>query len=493
MKPTAATVSIASLISGGMLAVDVSVYDGKNFDPVTETIASEQVEVRQVDTVIEAKAPWKGEEGLTVSYDLGQPTLAENLRDRRKEEVIYERVDFGDGGFKIDVLLTEKPDTNRFCYAIEGYENYDFFYQPPLTAEEIAGGSYRPPEIEGSYAVYHKTLKNHEIGKENYATGKVMHIPRPQVWEIGNEEATKQWAELSYENGELCVTAPQDFIDNADYTNGVRIDPTFGYTTLGASGTGTGANTVFFIVGTSTYSGTVTKINIGTRGGSTVSGKGTITLRSDNTLLSNSVGSEVTLGGSIEWLASVLSVSAQATSGIAYQVGAVLNNVGNTIATDVGGSTNAGGFGTQNYVTPGSITGETRNTNLYSVYAEYVLLPIVETFAVSYSAPKTAILRGNVTEVGSTTASNHGFVYGLTSDLLGADTSTSSMGVLTTSGIKSNQINNLVPNRTYYYKFFVSNELGTSFGSILSFNTDNLSETRIDNATIRINYGTQDI
>lgn len=236
MKPTTATVSILSLIASGSLAVDASVYDGKNIAPITETIANERVEVAQKGNIVEAKAPWKGEEGITVKYDMKEPSLAEKVRDRRKEEVIYEKVDFGDGGFKIDVLLTEKPSTNKFCYTIEGAENYDFFYQPPLTPEEIAEGAYRPPEIEGSYAVYHKTLKNHVIGQENYATGKVMHIPRPQVWELGNEE-NKVWADLSYDEKEgLCVTAPQDFIDNADYTNGVRIDPTFGYTTIGATG-----------------------------------------------------------------------------------------------------------------------------------------------------------------------------------------------------------------------------------------------------------------
>ena len=63
-----------------------------------------------------------------------------------------------------------------------------------------------------------------------------MHIPRPQVWELNDEENTKEWAELSYDNGELCVTARQEFLDEATYP--VRIDPTFGYTSMGASNTG---------------------------------------------------------------------------------------------------------------------------------------------------------------------------------------------------------------------------------------------------------------
>lgn len=234
MKPQKATTAILALIASGSLAVDASVFDGKNLDPITETIAAEQVEVIQKGNIVEAKAPWKGEEGLTIKYDMGEPTLDERIRDRRSREVIYERVDFGKGGFKVDILLTERPDTNLFCYTIEGADQYDFFFQPPLTPEEKAQRKHRAPEIEGSYAVYHKTLKNHEVGETNYATGKVMHIPRPQVWELGNEEG-KVWADLSYSNGNLCVTVPQDFLDNADYTNGVRVDPTFGYTSIGVS------------------------------------------------------------------------------------------------------------------------------------------------------------------------------------------------------------------------------------------------------------------
>lgn len=229
-KVSAGILGIASIMGG----VDASTLNEQPIERV-ETVAGYEVKAEQIGDVVETTLPWKDQPGLTVAYDMGEPSITERLADKRTEQVIVETVDFGEGGFKIDVLLSEKPDTNRFCYQIEGAENYDFFYQPPLTAEEIAEGASRPPEIEGSYAVYHKTLKNHEIGKENYATGKVMHIPRPQVWEIGNEEKTKQWADLSYENGQLCVTAPQDFLDNADYTNGVRIDPTFGYTGVGGT------------------------------------------------------------------------------------------------------------------------------------------------------------------------------------------------------------------------------------------------------------------
>ena len=239
-KITAGIAAGAVLIAGG---VDASKLEEVPIERVV-TVANERVEAKQIGNVVEATLPWKDQPGIKVKYDMGEPTLEEKFTDKRKKQVITETVTDFDGGFKVDIILSEKPDTNRFCYTIEGAENYDFFYQPPLTADEIAEGAYRPPEIEGSFAVYHKTLKNHIEGRTNYATGKVMHIPRPQVWEIGNEEATKQWAELSFNDGQLCVTAPQEFLDKADYSSGVRIDPTFGYTSMGGSTTLSIENTI---------------------------------------------------------------------------------------------------------------------------------------------------------------------------------------------------------------------------------------------------------
>lgn len=253
MKKIIATLGIAGTLMGG--GIDASSLHEVPMEKV-EMVASERLEVKQRGNVVETKLPWKGEQGITVKYDMGEPTSKERLKDKRNKQVITEVVDFGEGGFKIDIILDEKPDTNRFCYQIEGAENYDFFYQPKLTEKEIAEGNSRPDDIIGSYAVYHKTLKNN-----GYKTGKVMHIPRPQVWEV-NDESTKEWAELSYTDGELCVTARQEFLDTATYP--VRIDPTFGYTSIGASASQifafTTSNRWGQQVDAGTDSGTITKI-----------------------------------------------------------------------------------------------------------------------------------------------------------------------------------------------------------------------------------------
>ena len=168
-KIGAGILGTTALVFGG---VDASKLDEEPIERI-ETVAGYTVEAKQIENRVETSFPWKDQPAIKVVYDMGQPTLAEKFKDKRKKEVVTEAVNFGDGGFKVDILLDEKPDTNVFCYAIQGAENYDFFYQPPLTEQEIAEGASRPPEIDGSYAVYHKTLKNYQIGKENYATGRV--------------------------------------------------------------------------------------------------------------------------------------------------------------------------------------------------------------------------------------------------------------------------------------------------------------------------------
>jgi hypothetical protein len=306
-RKTLAGIGVAgTLVFGG---VDASVLDEKPLQRI-DYIATEKVEVKQIDNVVETRFPWKDQEGIKVEYDLGSPTITERFNDKRNREVITETVDFGDGGFKVDILLNEKPDTNIFCYNIKGVENYDFFYQASLTPEEIAQGSYRPPEIEGSYAVYHKSLKNHKIGQENYATGKVMHIPRPQVWELNNEEATKQWADLSFneKTQQLCVTVDQKYLDNANYP--VRVDPTFGYVTVGGTQTSVGGIKKYSNIATTTNSGTIqsitqyTYINSGTAAiGSAIYGT---TAGSPSTLLSTQT-STTTINTTQQWVTTPIS------------------------------------------------------------------------------------------------------------------------------------------------------------------------------------------
>jgi len=154
------------------------------------------------------------------------------------------------GGLEFEAILKKKPQTNIFNIPIETL-NLKFYYQPPLTEEfnpedcEVYTETYiktrngeeffRPPEVVGSYAVYHATRTNTHRSKEDaekYKTGKAFHIYRPKAIDsVGNET----WCDLKVDEakGVLTITIPQDFLDKAVYP--VTIDPTFGYETVGAS------------------------------------------------------------------------------------------------------------------------------------------------------------------------------------------------------------------------------------------------------------------
>jgi len=142
----------------------------------------------------------------------------------------YDKPDASEeGGFEFEWVLNKKPISNVLSTTIET-KGLDFFYQPELTQEEIAEGGERPENVIGSYAVYHSTKSNHKVGDKNYKSGKAFHIYRPKAIDTNNNES---WCELNIGGGILTVTTPQKFLDTATYP--VRIDPTFGYTSIGAT------------------------------------------------------------------------------------------------------------------------------------------------------------------------------------------------------------------------------------------------------------------
>lgn len=177
---------------------------------------------------------WHGQATMSVRY--------EGVNASGTRPFLSNKVEWGQGnekvrGYQIDedtyefeVVLASKPATNKFDFIVEGMDDFDFFYQPPLTQEEIDSGLHRPENIVGSYAVYHKTKSGHRLGSINYATGKAFHIYRPKAIDANGAE---EWAELKYQNGVLSVTVPQSFLDSAVYP--VVVDPTFGYTSCGGS------------------------------------------------------------------------------------------------------------------------------------------------------------------------------------------------------------------------------------------------------------------
>jgi RHS repeat-associated protein len=177
------------------------------------------------------------------------------------------------GGFEVELYFKEKPDTNIFNFAVSGTENLDFFYQPPLTKEPFEQGIVsctetqcfdaenqvvieRPENVVGSYAVYHKTKKDYRLGEINYGTGKAFHIYRPKAIDANGKEV---WGELHYSDGNLSVTIPQEFLDTAAYP--IRVDPTFGYTTVGASSSSSSSSSIVGTRATLSEEGEITSIS----------------------------------------------------------------------------------------------------------------------------------------------------------------------------------------------------------------------------------------
>lgn len=126
-------------------------------------------------------------------------------------------------GYEFEVILDKKPKSNVVEFTLED-KGVTYHYQSPLTKREIEAGHIMPENIIGSYSVY-----TDKVGGK-YKVGKFGHIYRP---EIIDASGNKVWGKLHIENKILSVTVPQEFLDKAKYP--VIVDPTFGYTTAGAT------------------------------------------------------------------------------------------------------------------------------------------------------------------------------------------------------------------------------------------------------------------
>jgi len=127
-------------------------------------------------------------------------------------------------GLEFEVVLNKKPATNVISLPFTS-KGLVFYYQGPLTAEEISQGAIRPEEVVGSYAVYHVSKKDNE-----YGTGKAFHIYRPKLIDKNGKWI---WAELDIDPTAklLKITVDQNWLNKAAYP--VIVDPEFGYTSIG--------------------------------------------------------------------------------------------------------------------------------------------------------------------------------------------------------------------------------------------------------------------
>lgn len=370
--------ALASGFGLGGVADDAMTFERVPIASVSKEIKGEHVEIAQDKNVVNASFTWRNEQGLTFSYDLGEPTITERLNDKEKQKVSVTEVS---NGFKVDIVLYEKPDTNKFCYSVGGYENYSFFKQAPLWEDMGLTGptdscsatdctidgvrKIRKPEMVNGFSVYHKTLKwNH------YLTGKWGDIPFPYVWEIGNEANKIPAEDFTYENGNLCVIAPQKFLNAAYYTNGVQIDPTFGVNTVGGTEQiGFLSSQIYALVATAPETGTLSSISAYT---STSNGDWKGVLSTDESapvIVTNGVGN-ATANIDNGWATSTMSTPPSITGSTSYLLGWIASAQGG-MWYDTGASGVSYRDTTNSYTTPQDWGTRGARTEIFSIYATY--------------------------------------------------------------------------------------------------------------------------
>jgi hypothetical protein len=211
--------------------------DNNKFLSVADEVLVEVGDVKQPDFYPQAKLIcWENESNFSLRYaaDIAGATAGMDEQGRvvwtaadGTEVHVYADPDPSMGqGLELEVVYQNKPASNVVGFTIQ-HKEVEFLYQPPLTAEEIERGARRPENVIGSYAVYHASKTGNA-----YQSGKMFHIYRPKAVASDGEGV---WCELNIDPiaNTLTVTVPQDFLDSAAYP--VTVDPTFGYTTAGAS------------------------------------------------------------------------------------------------------------------------------------------------------------------------------------------------------------------------------------------------------------------
>jgi hypothetical protein len=312
---------------------------------------------------------WNKEESLTIKSDIvGTPqATAKGVKlqnfyfDKHSEEL-----------FKFGLILDKKPATNTWTFQLDGWENFYFFYQPPLKNENPdgstwEGGSHRPADVNGSYAVYHKTKRDYITGQTNYGTGKFGHIYCPKFIDARGESV---WANLHIENGVYTISVSPDFLDKAVYP--IKANDTFGYGDVGGTLQDFGSNQAYYAKSYTTPSSNGTLTSISYYGRKIGDADLEVALYSDNSGAPNTRLAYTTtgtaFGASNGWVSTDLSY-ASVTASAQYWFG-----FGCTSATFYGyyddvGSGNyitLGGSPFPNPATPGSYYPE-----WHSIYATY--------------------------------------------------------------------------------------------------------------------------
>ena len=347
---------------------------------------------------------WSNE--VNLSFRLKEDDKEEPIIDFDRHKVLYKKnkkechfyhiepnEKLREGGYEFEVILKEKPSTNKIEFTINT-KRLKFYYQPPLTKEfrvgqkdgdreivkvtetdayvrdengKLVSVAHRPENVVGSYAVYHESKGGAvEKNDKDYKVGKVGHIYRPKIIDANGNET---WGKLNIDEkrGILSVEIPQEFLDNVVYP--VKVDPTFGYDTLGSSYSDKLADRLYgWKYGGS--NGNAISITMG--GHYTDKWKGILVLASDKTIITNGVTGEGASSGYKEWVSASFGTS-PSISAVDYFISLIWRYNYDGVWYD---STNDIDYlydGSNFYFSPSDPTdGDVYpNSNKYSIYCTY--------------------------------------------------------------------------------------------------------------------------
>jgi hypothetical protein len=152
-------------------------------------------------------------------------------------------------GYEFDIILKNKSKSRILTLLIIS-NGLKFYKQPPMTEEIGIDGvvtanetegfnaqgqriKYRPEQYVNSYAIY-KTGEIINIrGGIEYKSAKVGHILRIKAID---DDGVSTWCPMEIIDNIMTITVPEDFWNSAKFP--LHIDPSFGYTTIGASSFG---------------------------------------------------------------------------------------------------------------------------------------------------------------------------------------------------------------------------------------------------------------
>jgi hypothetical protein len=326
---------------------------------------------------------WDNE--VNLSYRLITDETADEVVTQEDETIVWDKGNYQvktydlpigaenpEGGHEFEVILKEDPRPDKKGdYTIQfslNDKDVEYFYQPPLTHEEIDRGIYQPDIVVGSYAVYAKTPKTNWTGGKEYKCGKIGHIFRPQ---IEDAEGNWVWGELLVKDGILSVTIPQDFLDKAIYPIRHAAGLEFGYHSNGNYQNSMANNEAVGMTGTPASTGLVNSISVYASKFSVAAPAKAVTfLQSNRTILTNGVGNVTANIDAQNWYTATYTTSPSVTGSTKYYAGFVCST-NSMFNFDTGGASGDSNVdSSNNYTTPTTMALNAWSYK-FSIYATY--------------------------------------------------------------------------------------------------------------------------